>query len=146
MNGPREEQAGIGELRGLDGTPLLQGARYALTIDHAEIAGGLPYIHGTILNAPSGGFPASIVDSEVLRRNPDWKLSVEGHTDAIASEQYNLDLSARRAAAVRTALGSRFGIAAARLTTAGLGESSPRDRNDTLEGRARNRRVELVRR
>ena len=66
MNGPREEQAGIGELRGLDGTPLLQGARYALTIDHAEIAGGLPYIHGTILNAPSGGFPASIVDSEVL--------------------------------------------------------------------------------
>jgi flagellar motor protein MotB len=84
--------------------------------------------------------------AEVLRRNPDWKLSVEGHTDAIASEQYNLDLSARRAAAVKAALGSRFGIAAARLTTAGLGESSPRDRNDTLEGRARNRRVELVRR
>ena len=84
--------------------------------------------------------------AEVLRRNPDWKLSVEGHTDAIASDQYNLDLSARRAASVKTALGSRFGIAAARLTTAGLGESSPRDRNDTLEGRARNRRVELVRR
>ncbi len=84
--------------------------------------------------------------AEVLRRNPDWKLSVEGHTDAIASDQYNLDLSARRAAAVKSALGSRFGIAGARLTTAGLGESSPRDRNDTLEGRARNRRVELVRR
>jgi hypothetical protein len=84
--------------------------------------------------------------AEVLRRNPDWKLSVEGHTDAIASDAYNLDLSARRAAAVKAALGSRFGIAAARLTTAGLGESSPRDRNDTLEGRARNRRVELVRR
>ncbi|HEU4829777.1 MAG TPA: OmpA family protein [Gemmatimonadales bacterium] len=84
--------------------------------------------------------------AEVLRRNPDWKLAVEGHTDAIASDQYNLDLSARRAAAVKTALGSRFRIAATRLTTAGLGESSPRDRNDTLEGRARNRRVELVRR
>ncbi len=84
--------------------------------------------------------------AEVLRRNPDWKLSVEGHTDAIASEQYNLDLSARRAGAVKAALGSRFGIAGARLTTAGFGESSPRDRNDTLEGRARNRRVELVRR
>ena len=66
MNGPREEQAGIGELRSLDGTPLLHNARYALTIDHAEIAGGLPYIHGAILNAPNGGFPTSIVDSEVL--------------------------------------------------------------------------------
>ena len=84
--------------------------------------------------------------AEVLRRNPDWNLSVEGHTDAIASDQYNLDLSARRAAAVKVALGSRFGIPGARLTTAGLGESNPRDRNDTLEGRARNRRVELVRR
>lgn len=84
--------------------------------------------------------------AEVLRRNPDWKLAVEGHTDAIASDQYNLDLSARRAASVKAALGSRFGIAGARLTTAGLGESSPRDRNETLEGRARNRRVELVRR
>lgn len=84
--------------------------------------------------------------AEVLRRNPDWTLAVEGHTDAIASEQYNLDLSARRAAAVKAALTGRFSIAGARLTTAGFGESSPRDRNDTLEGRARNRRVELVRR
>jgi outer membrane protein OmpA-like peptidoglycan-associated protein len=84
--------------------------------------------------------------AEVLRRNPDWALSIEGHTDNVASDQYNLELSSRRAAAVKAALGTRFGIAAARLTTAGFGESSPRDRNDTLEGRARNRRVELVRR
>lgn len=84
--------------------------------------------------------------AEVLRRNPDWTLSIEGHTDAVASDRYNLELSSRRAAAVKTALGSRFGVAGARLTTAGFGESSPRDRNDTLEGRARNRRVELVRR
>jgi outer membrane protein OmpA-like peptidoglycan-associated protein len=84
--------------------------------------------------------------AEVLRRNPDWRLSVEGHTDAVASDQYNLGLSARRAAAVKAALTGRFTIAGARLTTAGFGESSPRDRNDTLEGRARNRRVELVRR
>ena len=84
--------------------------------------------------------------AEVLRRNPDWTLSIEGHTDNIASDQYNLDLSSRRAAAVKAALGTQFRVAGARLTTAGLGESSPRDRNDTLEGRARNRRVELVRR
>lgn len=84
--------------------------------------------------------------AEVLRRNPDWSLAVEGHTDNVASDAYNLDLSTRRAASVKTALVSRLGIAAARLTSTGLGESRPQDRNDTLEGRARNRRVELVRR
>jgi outer membrane protein OmpA-like peptidoglycan-associated protein len=46
---------------------------------------------------------------------------------------------------VKAALGDRYGIAASRLTTAGFGESRPQDRNDTVEGRARNRRVELVR-
>jgi len=65
MNGLREEEAGIGELRTLDGTPLLQGARYALTIEHAEIAGGLPIIHGRILNVPAEGF-AAFQNSEVL--------------------------------------------------------------------------------
>jgi outer membrane protein OmpA-like peptidoglycan-associated protein len=82
---------------------------------------------------------------EVLRRNPDWKLAIEGHTDNVASDQYNLDLSSRRAAAVKVALGTQFSVAGARLTTAGFGESRPQDRNDTPEGRARNRRVELVR-
>jgi outer membrane protein OmpA-like peptidoglycan-associated protein len=82
--------------------------------------------------------------AQVLRQNPDWKLNVEGHTDAIASDAYNLDLSQRRAAAVKAALTGRYQIAAGRLSTAGFGESSPKDRNDTLEGRARNRRVELV--
>ena len=84
--------------------------------------------------------------AEVLRRNPDWTLSIEGHTDDVASERFNLELSTRRAAAVKTALGSKFGIPDSRLTTAGFGESAPQDRNDTPEGRARNRRVELVRR
>jgi len=83
--------------------------------------------------------------AEVLRRNPDWNLSIEGHTDDVASDRYNLELSARRAAAVKTALGARFGIAGSRLSTAGFGEARPQDRNDTVEGRARNRRVELVR-
>ena len=83
--------------------------------------------------------------ADVLKRNPDWRLSIEGHTDAVASDSYNLDLSKRRAAAVRSELVARFGIAAARLTSTGFGESRPQDRNDTIEGRARNRRVELVR-
>jgi outer membrane protein OmpA-like peptidoglycan-associated protein len=81
----------------------------------------------------------------LLRKHPDWKLAVEGHTDSIASDTFNLDLSRRRAVAVKGALVASHEVAAARLTTAGFGESRPRDTNDTLEGRARNRRVELVR-
>jgi outer membrane protein OmpA-like peptidoglycan-associated protein len=82
--------------------------------------------------------------AEVLRRHPDWKLSVTGHTDNIGGPQYNLDLSRRRAASVKTALVGKYGVAAGRLMTSGAGESQPKDTNDTLEGRARNRRVELV--
>jgi outer membrane protein OmpA-like peptidoglycan-associated protein len=83
--------------------------------------------------------------ADVLRRHPDWKLAIEGHTDNIATDVYNRQLSERRAAAVKNALVSAKGVSAARLTTAGLGESRPKDTNDTVEGRARNRRVELVR-
>ena len=83
--------------------------------------------------------------AEVLRRHPDWKLAISGHTDAIGSDSYNLDLSRRRAAAVGSALTTKFAIAAGRLATSGFGRSQPKDTNDTLEGRARNRRVELVR-
>ena len=82
--------------------------------------------------------------ADVLARHPDWKLGVNGHTDGVGADQYNLDLSKKRAAAVKTALVSRYGVPAGRLTSAGFGKSQPRDTNDTLEGRARNRRVELI--
>jgi outer membrane protein OmpA-like peptidoglycan-associated protein len=82
--------------------------------------------------------------AEVLRRHPDWKLGVNGHTDNIGGDQYNLDLSKRRSAAVKQALVSRYTIAAGRLTTSGFGRSQPKDTNETLAGRAKNRRVELV--
>lgn len=83
--------------------------------------------------------------ADALRRNPDWKLRIEGHTDGLGSEAANLDLSKRRSAAVRDALVGRFKIAADRLTTDGKGESVPKAANDTAEGRAQNRRVELTR-
>jgi outer membrane protein OmpA-like peptidoglycan-associated protein len=82
---------------------------------------------------------------EVMRRHPDWKLAIEGHTDAIGGDASNLDLSQRRAAAVKAALVASQRVAATRLSTTGYGESRPKDTNETLEGRARNRRVELVR-
>lgn len=81
--------------------------------------------------------------ADLLHKHPDWKLAIGGHTDSIASDSFNLDLSNRRAAAVKTALVERFKITDKRLSTQGYGEASPRDTNDTLEGRARNRRVEL---
>ena len=84
--------------------------------------------------------------AEVLAGNPSWKLDVEGHTDSIGGNAYNLDLSRQRAAAVKQALVSRHRVAAQRLTTAGFGASQPKEPNETLAGRARNRRVELVRR
>lgn len=83
--------------------------------------------------------------AEVLKRHPDWKLRVNGHTDSIGDDAYNLALSKRRSAAVKDALVKRYKQDPARLTSDGMGESRPRDTNDTLEGRARNRRVELMR-
>jgi outer membrane protein OmpA-like peptidoglycan-associated protein len=83
--------------------------------------------------------------AQALKDNPDWKLTVEGHTDNIGGDTYNLDLSKRRALAVKEALVAQYDIAPERLTNDGFGASRPVESNDTLEGRARNRRVELVR-
>lgn len=83
--------------------------------------------------------------ADVMRKHPDWSLSVNGHTDGIGADQSNLVLSQRRAAAVKNALVKRYKIDPNRLVTSGAGKSQPKDTNDTVEGRARNRRVELVR-
>ena len=83
--------------------------------------------------------------ADALHHNPAWKLGVEGHTDNIGGDLYNLDLSQRRAEAVKLALVTRYRIAADHLTPQGFGATRPKEPNDTLAGRARNRRVELVR-
>jgi outer membrane protein OmpA-like peptidoglycan-associated protein len=80
-----------------------------------------------------------------LAHNPSWQISIEGHTDNIGGDALNLDLSRRRADAVKQALVNRYRVQAANMTTAGFGASRPAAPNDTLAGRARNRRVELVR-
>jgi outer membrane protein OmpA-like peptidoglycan-associated protein len=79
-----------------------------------------------------------------LRRNPPWTIQIEGHTDSIGGARSNLALSQRRADAVKDAL-VKHGIDAARMTTQGFGATRPKESNATLQGRARNRRVELVR-
>jgi len=79
-----------------------------------------------------------------LETNPALKLQVEGHTDSVGSAEHNLDLSKRRAEAVKAVLVSQFKIDASRLTTTGQGAAKPIDSNDTPQGRAQNRRVEFV--
>jgi outer membrane protein OmpA-like peptidoglycan-associated protein len=74
---------------------------------------------------------------------PDLKLQVEGHTDSVGSDQYNQQLSERRAESVREYLVNQ-GIAADSVTAQGLGKSSPVAPNTTAEGRSLNRRVELI--
>jgi outer membrane protein OmpA-like peptidoglycan-associated protein len=81
----------------------------------------------------------------LLKENPDLVVEVQGHTDGEGSEDYNLELSQRRAETVVDFL-TLFGIDPARLTAKGYGESKPVESNDTEEGRAKNRRVELVKR
>ena len=83
--------------------------------------------------------------AQVMRERPDWRLGVEGHTDNIGGNAFNQDLSSRRAAAVKQALVSGYHLDHSRFSTAGIGSSRPVASNDTMEGRALNRRVELVR-
>jgi OOP family OmpA-OmpF porin len=79
-----------------------------------------------------------------LEANPALKLLIEGHTDSTGDAGHNLDLSKKRAEALKSVLAAQFKIDASRLTTAGLGATKPVDTNDTPQGRAQNRRVELV--
>jgi outer membrane protein OmpA-like peptidoglycan-associated protein len=80
-----------------------------------------------------------------LANNAGWTLSINGHTDNIGGESSNLDLSRRRSESVRRALVEQYRIDSARLVTAGFGASQPKESNATVEGRGKNRRVELVR-
>ena len=82
--------------------------------------------------------------AQAMTDKPDWKLTITGHTDNIGGHKYNLDLSQRRSASVKKALVERYHVNPNRLSTSGNGDYSPIDTNDTLEGRARNRRVELT--
>jgi outer membrane protein OmpA-like peptidoglycan-associated protein len=81
----------------------------------------------------------------VMTKNAQWKLTINGHTDSVGTDASNLILSQHRAQAVMNALVQQYRIAPERLTTGGFGASQPQAKNDTPEGRARNRRVELIR-
>jgi outer membrane protein OmpA-like peptidoglycan-associated protein len=81
--------------------------------------------------------------SGIVLAHPGLKLEVEGHTDAVGSDEFNQRLSEQRAASVRDYL-TQQGLNPANVTARGFGESQPVASNDNAAGRQQNRRVELV--
>ena len=91
--------------------------------------------------------PESIVELgkllEFMQENTEVKIRIEGHTDSEGDIQYNMNLSERRAKAVMDYLLANS-ISLNRLSYKGYGESSPVSDNSSTQGRARNRRIEIV--
>lgn len=129
---PRGEGGGIQLTAGLE-----QGAC------RAELHGVYFNTGSAALLPESGAALAQVAAS--LKPHADWRVLVEGHTDNIGAKDANQGLSQRRAEAVRDALTKQFGVPAAQLEARGFGADRPVENNATIEGRARNRRVELSR-
>ncbi len=81
--------------------------------------------------------------AEFLKENPGRKITIEGYTDNLGSDAYNLALSQRRAESVRDFL-VQNGVSAGRITARGLGEEYPVASNETQAGRQQNRRVQII--
>lgn len=79
---------------------------------------------------------------DIMAKYSDNRVRIEGHTDASGSDDFNQKLSERRAASVQTVLVTR-GVQAAQITAIGLGENKPIAGNDTVDGRSKNRRVQV---
>jgi outer membrane protein OmpA-like peptidoglycan-associated protein len=88
--------------------------------------------------------PALAEIAKLLQGNAGLKVHVVGHTDGVGDFAFNMKLSQARADAVVQALVSKYGISAARMKSSGVASLAPVESNDTEQGRAKNRRVELV--
>jgi outer membrane protein OmpA-like peptidoglycan-associated protein len=108
-----------------------------------ELPGIYFAFNSAMLDSASDRTLASVAD--ILKRHADWRVTLEGHTDSIGTASANKVLSERRVAAVKERLARRYGIDTGRIRTHGFGRERPREPNGSIEGRARNRRVELVR-
>lgn len=86
--------------------------------------------------------------ADVLNKNPDIQILVEGHTDNVPIKtpvfKDNWDLSVARATSITRMLNEKYGVAATRMTASGRGEYFPKASNDTPEGKAKNRRTEII--
>ena len=81
--------------------------------------------------------------AKALREVPTRRVTIEGHTDSMGSDEYNQELSEQRALAVQAALMQR-GVSGSQISTEGKGESAPVASNDNAAGRQQNRRVEVI--
>lgn len=106
------------------------------------ISGGILFETDSAKLEPSAAYLVGRL-SDVMNKNPDLKVAVVGYTDNTGDFKYNLQLSQRRAKSLVDAL-IAGGAAENRLAAVGLGPLNPVATNDTAEGRAQNRRVELV--
>jgi outer membrane protein OmpA-like peptidoglycan-associated protein len=109
---------------------------------HVELSGIYFNTGSAVLLPESHAALRNIAQAVLQSKQP--VLDIEGHTDNVGTAQLNQDLSQKRAQAVRQALVSQFAVPPGKLTATGFGFAHPVESNDTVEGRARNRRVELA--
>jgi outer membrane protein OmpA-like peptidoglycan-associated protein/opacity protein-like surface antigen len=128
-----------------DGCPLPEPepAPEIRAIEAGLVLEGVTFKSGSAQVLPSSLSKLQEV-ADSLKRNPEVRVEVRGHTDATGSAEVNRQLSHRRAIAVRDFL-IQLGVNPSRITAVGFGEDYPRASNETAEGRAANRRVELHR-
>ena len=107
------------------------------------LSGEVLFASGKAELQPSAQAKLREVAAALTQQNPQATIVVEGHTDRQGSQAFNLDLSTRRAQAVCDYLAMQ-GVARDRIRAQGLGFSRPLADNKTAEGRANNRRVEIV--
>jgi len=127
-----------GVIVGIDGCPTAREIQAEMVLEGVSFA-----TNSADLTVASYAVLNKVTES--LAAFPAVTVEIQGHTDRTGSSDYNRDISGRRAHAVRDYL-IAHGIAASRLTAVGYGETRPIASNDSREGRAANRRVEVVRR
>lgn len=127
----------------VQGTELLTAAAMGQALDQqGHFAMHLPFDFNKATLRPDATAQVRQL-AQVLRNHPNWRIGLDGHTDAVGSPDFNQELSAQRAASVKAALIS-LGVPAAQVATRGLGATQPVASNATETGRAQNRRVEVV--
>jgi OmpA-OmpF porin, OOP family len=158
--GTAERQAVLTEARSLEADRNAQQARSAeeraksLEQELADLKGkktdrGVVVTMGDVLfdtgkaTLKPGAYATVDRLATVLKEDTSRKVMIEGHTDNVGSDEYNQQLSERRAASVQAALFER-GVDASQISTVGKGETTPVASNDSPVGRQQNRRVELV--
>ncbi|HYE56817.1 MAG TPA: OmpA family protein [Chitinophagaceae bacterium] len=138
-SGYLEDQIGfyIGNLKVAEGLP---DARHKLIDEGSFSTNGILFDQGSAVIKPeSYGIIKEVAN--VLKEHADVKIKITGHTSSEGKDATNLELSHKRAAAVKEALVTTYGIEASRVTTDGKGETEPVADNATKEGRLLNRRV-----